>query len=244
MDAEGAFFVDGRFALVDEHEFFARKTAQKSRRRVYGKRRSRHDERIGGSNGVHGAFHRLPVERFAVQHDVRLDDPPAGGAMRHALRLCDLLARKLPAAGKAGVFVDAAVQFKDASAPRLLMQPVDVLRDDGGKDALFFPVGEHPVRGVGLRIEDEHLLAVKRIKLRGMRIEKFRAQNGLGRNGAPLAVQSVRRAEIGDAALRGYARPAEKDEAAAFFDDLLQCHTNSFPHYITKRRPFQQKRAT
>ena len=105
------------------------------------------------------------------------------------------------------------MQFVHDAAARLLVQPVDVLRDDGGEPALALPLREFFVRRVGLRVQAQHFIAVERVKLFGVPFKKTVRKDALGRVLVLLAVQPVLRAEIGDAALRAHARAAEKHPA-------------------------------
>ena len=108
------------------------------------------------------------------------------------------------------------------------MQPVDVLGDDRAELARFFQLRELVVRGVGLFVEAEHLVAVEAVEFPGLFDKEGVAENLLGRIVVLLIIQSVHAAEVGDAAFGAHARSAEKHDAFAFVDDLLQlfysCH--------------------
>ena len=111
------------------------------------------------------------------------------------------------------IAVNAAVELIDALGARFLMEPVDILRDDGKELPFLLPFGKLFVRRVGFGVQREHFIAVKAVKFFGVRIEVGIAQNCLGRDGIFLIVEPVLRAEVGDAALRRDARAAEKDDA-------------------------------
>ena len=114
-----------------------------------------------------------------------------------------------------------AVQFKDIFAPCLLMEPVNVLCDDGEKFPALFEFGEFFMRGVRLRPKGQHLVAVEFEKFPRMREEPIVREHCFGRNGVFLTVEPVLGAKIGDPALRRHTRPAEKDDPAALIDNFL-----------------------
>ncbi len=72
----------------------------------------------------------------------------------------------------APVAVDRAVQLIDAAAPRLLVQTVDVLRDDGAERSLLLQFRERQMRGVRLLVQRQHFLAVEPVKFLGVAVEK------------------------------------------------------------------------
>ena len=192
-----------------------------ARRRIDRERRAADDEQIGGGDGAQRAFDHGAVERFAIEHHVRLDDAAAFAA-RHAfagLHVCSVIGLL---AAHAVVFVDRSMQFKDVFRAGLLMKPVDVLRHDGKEFALPLPLRQFLVRGVGANVGDEHLLPIKAEKLLRVLIEKRIAEDRFRRICVLLPVEAVHAAKVGDAAFRGHARAAEKDDALALFHPGLQ----------------------
>ena len=115
------------------------------------------------------------------------------------------------------------MEINDAFAARGLMEPVDVLRDDGTELSFLLELRETPVRRVRLHrfIRDE-LGAVKAEKLFGVPLKERMAQNRLRGIFVLLPVQPVCTAEIRDAGLRGHARAAEKDDVVAPGDPLAE----------------------
>ena len=110
----------------------------------------------------------------------------------------------------------------DALAARSLMETVDVLGNDGAQDAVALPPGELEVRLIGFCGQADHLVAVEAVEFLGLLHEKGMAEDLFGRIIVLLMVETVSRTEIGDAALRGHARTAEKDDAAGILNDLSE----------------------
>ena len=65
----------------------------------------------------------------------------------------------------AKIAVNAAVQFKNIFAARFLVQPVDVLRYDRGDVPFALPFGKFIMRRIGGNVGNEHLFAIKIVKL-------------------------------------------------------------------------------
>ena len=108
------------------------------------------------------------------------------------------------------------MQLEDIFAACLLVQAVDVLRDDGAELARLFERGKLFVRLVRLVAEREHFFAVKAEEILRILIEKRVAQNRLRRVLKFLMVQAVCAAEIRNAGLRRYACPAEEHDIVTF----------------------------
>ena len=83
------------------------------------------------------------------------------------------------------------MQLIDALAPGLLVQTVDVLRDDGGQMSLLLQPGEHAVRDVRLKAEREHFFAVEPVKILRIFQKEAVADDRLGRVVEFLVVQGV-----------------------------------------------------
>ena len=115
--------------------------AHEARRRIDRERCTRDDEHVGLLNVLHRAIECLFVQSLFVEHHVGLDTPAAGAA-RHALRMLDVGHVVELAALLAVVAQGASVQLEDILAARRLMQPVDILRDDGLELPFLFPLGE------------------------------------------------------------------------------------------------------
>ena len=102
------------------------------------------------------------------------------------------------------------------------MQAVDVLGHNGAQLSRRLQLGQLFVGGVGLGLQAEHLVPVKAVEFLRPGVEKGAAEDLLRRVVVLLVVQPVHTAEIGDAALGGHPRPAEKDDGAALVHPLLQ----------------------
>ena len=178
---------------------------------------------------MEGTGHHVLVQRLLIQHHVRLDDA-AAGAFRHAFTVPDVLRRKKARTLQAVISVDAAVQFQHRFAACLLVQAVDILRDDRRQTSAGFQLRQKAMRVVRLRVQGEHFRAVEAVKLLRMARKKGVGQNFLWRIGKLLMIQSVLRAEIGNAALRRNTRAAEKHDAAALINPLLQFFVHRWGH--------------
>ena len=128
-----------------------------------------------------------------------------------------------PPALDAAVLVHAAVQLVDIAVARLPVQAVDVLRDQARELSRALERIELPVRGVGLRLRMEHVLAVERVKPIGVQVKKRLAEHHLRRELAVLLpVQPVLPGEIRDARRGAHARAAEEHDALCPVDHLLK----------------------
>ena len=56
------------------------------------------------------------------------------------------------------------MKLQNFLASGLLMEAVDVLGNDSFEAPLLLPLGQFPVGRIGLRIQNQHLIAVKTIK--------------------------------------------------------------------------------
>ena len=139
MQNEVRVVIVRRGLFVDEYQLFALIVVDETRRGVDGQRSSADDEHIGFFDRVHRAVDGAVREHFAVQNDVRLDYPAALVAVRNVIfAVPDIIGVEELAAALAVVFVSGAVQVVDVPTARRLVQPVNVLGDDGGKFALVF----------------------------------------------------------------------------------------------------------
>ena len=189
--------------------------ADEARGRVDRERRAANDEHVRLRNGAHRAVDARAVEPLLIQHDVRLDKP-AARTVRDAATVADELGRVELAALLAVVAVDRAVQLIDVFAARLLVQAVDVLRDDGAQLTRAFQLRQLLVRGVGPGLERQHLFAVEAVEIIGVPVEKRMAEDRLGRVVEPLMIQAVHAAEILNAALCADACAAEEHDVVTF----------------------------
>lgn len=132
------------------------------------------------------------------------------------------------------------MQFQHRFAACLLVQAVDILRDDRRQTTAGFQLRQKAMRVVRLRVQGEHFRAVEAVKLLRMARKKGVGQNFLWRIGELLMIQSVLRAEIGNAALRRNTRAAEKHDAAALINPLLQffVHRCGHPSLVLFPMPF------
>ena len=114
------------------------------------------------------------------------------------------------------------MQLEHAPAARLLVQPVDVLRHDGGQMPLLLEPRQHAMRNVRLEAEREHFFAVKFEKFLRPPVKKAAADDRLGGIVEFLMIQAVHAAEIRDPALGGDACAAEKDGAVRLLNPAFQ----------------------
>ena len=113
------------------------------------------------------------------------------------------------------------MELPNPLGPRLLVQAVDVLGDDGAQLACRLQLGQLLVSGVGLGIQAEHLVPVEAVKFLRPGVEEGAAEDLLRGPGVLLVVQAVHTAEIRDAALGAHPRPAEKHNGPALVNPLL-----------------------
>ena len=107
------------------------------------------------------------------------------------------------------------------------------MTDDAAELARALKFIELAVRGVGLRLRMEHVLAVKRVEPVGMQIEKRLAEHHLRREIAVLLpVQPAFPGEIRDARRGAHTRAAEEDDALCPVDHLLKRQ-----HAVQRRSP-------
>ena len=221
MQHKPGHVVVGRLVAVDEGKTAAAVIAEQACGRIDGETRSADEQHIGMPDGGNGPGQRFLVERLLIEHDVGLHDAAAGAA-GDALRIADKLGGIKFAALHAVIAQNAAVQLIDALAPGLLVQTVDVLRDDGGQMSLLLQSGEHAVRDVRLKAEREHFFAVEPVKILRIIQKEAVADDRLGRIVEFLVVQAVHTAEIGNAAFRADACAAEKHHALTLCDPAAQ----------------------
>ena len=200
MDDEIRLRVIRRGAAVDEHQLMPGIVIQKSRRGVHGQRRTADDEHLRLADIADGLGQNVLVQTFLVKHDVRPDDA-AAVTVRHAGAVVDTLRRIRPAAAHTVAAVDAAVQLEHILAPGRLMQPVDILRDDGLQLPLALQPGKAQMRTVGLGAVHDELVPMEFIVFFRMRHEKRVAQDRLGRIVILLVIEAVHTAKIRNAAL-------------------------------------------
>jgi len=206
--------------FVDDDKETPSKEVQKPCRRINVERGAADNQHIRRMDGADRFVEHFFVKLLAVQNDVRLDDSAAVAA-GNAGRVENGLERVEFAALYAVVPIDASVQFEHVFASGSLMQVVDVLGDDRFQFALAFQLRERVMRFVGLYVRVEHLVAVEFVKLLGMFEEKLVTEHQLGRIVVFLVVKSVRTAEIGDAALGGYARASEEYDSIALVNQFF-----------------------
>ena len=137
-----------RLVAVDENESAAAIVANEACGWIDRERRAADDQNIGLGDGTDGAVDARFVQTLFIEHDLGLDEP-AAIAVRNALVVADKLRGILLAAALAAVAVHRAVELVDAFASRLLMQAVDVLRDDGLELSFLLELCQSQMRGVG-----------------------------------------------------------------------------------------------
>ena len=161
------------------------------------------------------------IQPFLVEHHVGLHRSTAVRAAGHAFAPGDEVRAEKAAAFHAVVAVDGAVKLIHCFAARRLMKPVDVLGDHRAELPGPLQLRQLLVGGVGPGIGAEHFVPVKAVKIPGAPGKIGVAEDGLRRLVVFLAVQAVHAAEIGDAALGGHPRTAEKNDVVAFANPLL-----------------------
>ena len=102
------------------------------------------------------------------------------------------------------------------------MKSVDVLRDDGFQYAAPLQFRQRFMSRVGPDVSEDPMLTIKLEKGLRMVYEKAVGRHFLRTKllMEPLAVYTVCAAEVRYAGLRGHPCAAEKDDAAAFFEDF------------------------
>ena len=222
-DAQIGRAIGGGGLHIDDHQMPPPEIADEPRRRVDHQAGAPDDEGVGLADGRDGSRHGLLVQAFRVQHHVGLDDAPAGGATGHAGAFGDEIHIVELAAADAVVAQGAAVQLVHRFGTRRLVQPVDVLGDDGPEFPFPLELRQPQMGRVGLCPADDQLVPVKAVELLGVPLPEGMAEDGLGRVIVLLMVQPVHAAEIRDARLGADPGPAEKDDVFAFCDDGFQC---------------------
>ena len=87
--------------------------------------------------------------------------------------------------------MDASVQFMHAAASCLLVETVDVLRDDTYKLSCFFKFRKLQMRGIGLCFRMQHHIAVKAIKAIRMAHEVGMTEQCFRRQGIAAVIDAV-----------------------------------------------------
>lgn len=135
--------------LIDDDESIPAEIGDEACRRINDEARTADDEHIGLGDLIDRLIDIIGIERFLIEHDVRLDHAAAGGAAgngrcqrEEGLRI---ICRK---AFLAGIRQDGTVDLDDIPAPRTLMETIDVLRDDGREPALLLELCQRKVRAV------------------------------------------------------------------------------------------------
>ena len=114
------------------------------------------------------------------------------------------------------------MELVDVDAARRLVEPIDVLGHHGLELARLLQLRQLQMGSIGFGVRKEHLVVVEAVELLRILLEEGVAQNGLRGILVLLVVQAVHAAEIRDAALGRYARPAEKDDILTLVDPLLE----------------------
>ena len=124
--------------------------------------------------GADGCLQRPLIQPLLIEHHIRLDDA-AAAAPGHALRAEDMLQTVKFPAPLAVVPVDAAVELQHVPAAGGLVEPVDVLGDDGFQPALRLPLRQLFMGGVGLGVRGQQLGPVEAEKFFGVAFVKCMA---------------------------------------------------------------------
>ena len=225
--------IPGHRRLVEEHQPVPLIVSNQPRGGIDVQGGAADHQHIRLRQGADGCLQRPLIQPLLIEHHIRLDDA-AAAAPGHALRAEDMLQTVKFPAPLAVVPVDAAMELQHVPAAGGLMEPVDVLGDDGFQLALPLELRQTQMRRVGLCSLDDELIAVEAVELLGALFPEGVTQDRLGRVIVFLMVEAVHTAEVRDAALGGNARPAKEHDAAAFGNDLFQCL------YHNKKRPFRR----
>lgn len=140
-----------------------------------------------------------------------------------------------------------SVQFENPLGSRRLVQPVDVLRDDGGKRAPLFELRQKLVRGIRRdSLAGIFLRKPLPIRLR-VGLEEVDGQNALDRDFAILMEKPFGAAKVRYARLRRDPGAAEKDDAIRLRDPLSQLapltvHTTSLDLGAPRHSRFRDAR--
>ena len=193
----------------------------------------------------YGGAQRVRVQPFFIQHHVRLYYP-AAAAYGHVGHILQLLHGVAFAAFHAVVTVYAAVQLIYVPAARKLMQPIYILRNNGGQPAYAFKLCKRVMRTVGLYARNHQrapviLIEYVRMAHKERVAEQFLRRVAEAAYGLEIAVLA---AEIRYSAFGGYARPAKEGYSFAAHNHILKrfylrcnvhrsasCALNELNHY-------------
>ena len=223
VDGQVGVAVHAGLGLVDENQLLALVVVYQTGGGIDHQGGAADDEHVGLADGGNGAGHHVGVQGLLIEDHIGTDDAPAVAvvAVGQAGAVGDHRGGVLLAAAGTVVAQGGAVELIDHLAASGLVEAVDVLGDHGLELAGPLQLSQLQVGGVGLGAVDEHLVPVELVELPGVFYEEAVAQNGFGRIVVLLAVQAVHAAEVGDAALGGYARAAEEDDAFTFVNPFL-----------------------
>lgn len=116
------------------------------------------------------------------------------------------------------------MQLQHPTGAGSLVEPVDVLGDDGRQLACPFPGGEGPVGRVRLRVGVQQVGAIVGEELLRVALEEAMTEDLLGGVAGcrRLVVQPPAGPEIGDSALGRHSGAAEEDDPRAVVHDAAQ----------------------
>lgn len=127
--------------FVDQHQLIPAVIVDQARSRIHGKRSAADDKDIRFANVIHAFVNGVAVQTFLVQHNIRLDRA-AAAAFRNAGACGDIAHIIWLVAAHTVVAQHRTVQLKHLFGARLLVQAVDILRDDRAALAHALPFGE------------------------------------------------------------------------------------------------------
>ena len=206
--------VQRRAALVDDDKVIAAELPRQARRGAHLEGGTADDQQVGVADHPAGVVVGLLGQKFPVQRHVRAHHAATAGAAGLAGAVEDEVHPIGGIAAGAVVAPGGAVDLLNVDAPGLLVEPVDVLGHDAVQPPLLFPPGQDPVGGVGLNgagvqvgavVVEEHVRLVPQALI-GQQIFRLVAGEAL----LGPVIQAVAAAKVGDAALRGHARAAQK----------------------------------
>ena len=196
MNDKAGLLVERSGLLVDQNQTISLVEVDQAGGRIYGQRRTADNQHIGPAQGVKGAPQTFWIEFFTIEHDIR-PDAAATGAVRHAGTGENRFERERTAAFQAVIALHAAMQLDHIAAAGQLVQPIDILGDDGGQAPGGLELRQLAVGGVRAGVGKDQLFAIETEEHLGLLLEERMAQNGFRRIGIVLTVNAGRAAEIG-----------------------------------------------
>ena len=226
-DQVGVVVLIGRLA-VDDDELRAVALGHlgKAGRRIDDERAAEHDEQIAGQRLLLGAQHRHFRHRLTEGDRRGLHDPVTLLADRQLSLLEEGAADRrqlVPVAAiETGGIGRVAVQFDDLRVrhARALVQPVDVLGDDGAHPPLLDQLGQRAMTGIGLGLQ--HGLVGGELAVPGLAAHLVGSHEVVEVDRLVAGPDAPGRAEVRDSRLGRDARAGEGHDPLGRMDHLAQ----------------------